>query len=262
MGTVINVMGFTPFADRPVVMFSVQIADELKIITARPARLAARGWGLGINMWAVNDTYKEYGYVLSTAVSLQYMVKKPPQGYSTAKLKEIHDRLEEEEQVRLASLGSVSLEDDSITPAQDRPLTAAIITLSDKGARGERKDESGPAAKEMLEQAGYEVVETLLIPDEPALLKTQLIRLADGRQLDLVLTSGGTAGYGIPAVACTAAHSHGKALILCRTPQSRLSPTGMSHHSHSLFIDQRISFKIIHDPAGRPGPHGYGSPCV
>ena len=74
------------------------------------------GWGLGINMWAVNDTYKEYGYVLSTAVSLQYMVKKPPQGYSTAKLKEIHDRLEEEEQVRLASLGSVSLEDDSITP--------------------------------------------------------------------------------------------------------------------------------------------------
>ncbi|WP_367933173.1 MogA/MoaB family molybdenum cofactor biosynthesis protein, partial [Enterocloster citroniae] len=77
-------------------------------------------------------------------------------------------------------------------PAQDRPLTAAIITLSDKGARGERKDESGPAAKEMLEQAGYEVVETLLIPDEPALLKTQLIRLADGRQLDLILTSGGT----------------------------------------------------------------------
>ena len=77
-------------------------------------------------------------------------------------------------------------------PARDRPLTAAIITLSDKGARGERKDESGPAAKEMLEQAGYEVVETLLIPDEPALLKTQLIRLADGRQLDLVLTSGGT----------------------------------------------------------------------
>ncbi|MEQ2677079.1 molybdenum cofactor synthesis domain-containing protein [Enterocloster citroniae] len=77
-------------------------------------------------------------------------------------------------------------------PARDRPLTAAIITLSDKGARGERKDESGPAAKEMLEQAGYEVVETLLIPDEPALLKTQLIRLSDGRQLDLVLTSGGT----------------------------------------------------------------------
>lgn len=77
-------------------------------------------------------------------------------------------------------------------PADDRPFTAAVITLSDKGARGQRKDESGPAAKEMLEQAGYVVVETLLLPDEPALLKTQLMRLADGRQVDLVLTSGGT----------------------------------------------------------------------
>lgn len=77
-------------------------------------------------------------------------------------------------------------------PDRDRPFTAAVITLSDKGARGERRDESGPAAREMLEQAGYKVVEMLLIPDEPQLLKTQLIRLADGRQVDLVLTSGGT----------------------------------------------------------------------
>lgn len=77
-------------------------------------------------------------------------------------------------------------------PDRDRPFTAAVITLSDKGARGERRDESGPAAREILEQAGYKVVEMLLIPDEPQLLKTQLIRLADGRQVDLVLTSGGT----------------------------------------------------------------------
>lgn len=77
-------------------------------------------------------------------------------------------------------------------PAEERPFTAAVITLSDKSARGERKDESGPAAKELLEAAGYEVVELLLLPDEPVQLKTQLIRLADSRQVDLVLTSGGT----------------------------------------------------------------------
>ncbi|XBX09798.1 sulfatase-like hydrolase/transferase [Enterocloster clostridioformis] len=52
-------------------------------------------WGLGINMWAINGTYQEYGYVLSTSVSLQYVVKKPPQGYSNARLKEIYNRLEE-----------------------------------------------------------------------------------------------------------------------------------------------------------------------
>lgn len=77
-------------------------------------------------------------------------------------------------------------------PGKDRPFTAAVITLSDKGSRGERKDESGPAAKQILEEAGYEVVELILIPDEPKQLKEQLIRLADGRQVDLVLTSGGT----------------------------------------------------------------------
>ena len=77
-------------------------------------------------------------------------------------------------------------------PDPDRPFTAAVITLSDKGAKGERKDESGPAAAAMLEEAGYEVVETLILPDEPLLLKKELCRLADQRQVELIITSGGT----------------------------------------------------------------------
>ena len=79
-----------------------------------------------------------------------------------------------------------------VPPDPKRAFTAAVITLSDKGAKGERTDESGPAAVRMLEEVGYEVVETMILPDEPALLKTQLKRLADGRQVDLVVTSGGT----------------------------------------------------------------------
>lgn len=74
------------------------------------------GWGLGINMWAVNSTYQEYGYVLSTAVSLQYVVKKPPHGYSTARIKEIYSRMEEESRVQLASAGSVSPDEEAVTP--------------------------------------------------------------------------------------------------------------------------------------------------
>lgn len=77
-------------------------------------------------------------------------------------------------------------------PDASRPFSAAVITLSDKGFRGERVDESGPAAKQMLEENGYEVVETFIIPDEPQILKKELIRLADQRQVDLILTSGGT----------------------------------------------------------------------
>lgn len=75
---------------------------------------------------------------------------------------------------------------------EERPFTAAVITLSDKGVRGERVDESGPAAAQMLQDAGYEILETLILPDEPELLKTELIRLADEVQADLVVTSGGT----------------------------------------------------------------------
>ena len=81
---------------------------------------------------------------------------------------------------------------DAALPDPDRPFTAAVITLSDKGAAGERADESGPAARAMLEAAGYQIVETLLLPDDEAQLKAALCRLADQRQVDLIVTSGGT----------------------------------------------------------------------
>ena len=69
----------------------------------------------------------------------------------------------------------------------------AVITLSDKGAAGERKDESGLAICERLRQNGqYEIVETLLLPDDCALLKTQLVRICDEKLADLILTTGGT----------------------------------------------------------------------
>ncbi len=77
-------------------------------------------------------------------------------------------------------------------PDPERPFRAAVITLSDRGARGERQDESGPAAVQMLTEAGYEVIETVLLPDEPELLKKELCRLTDRRQTDLIVTSGGT----------------------------------------------------------------------
>lgn len=72
------------------------------------------------------------------------------------------------------------------------PYQAAVITLSDKGAAGEREDKSGPAIVGELESRGYEVVEKLLLADGVGPLKAQLIRLCDQRQLDLILTTGGT----------------------------------------------------------------------
>lgn len=72
------------------------------------------------------------------------------------------------------------------------PFQAAVITLSDRCARGERADLSGPVLQGALEGAGFQVVETLLLPDERTGLEKELIRLCDQRQLDLILTTGGT----------------------------------------------------------------------
>lgn len=81
---------------------------------------------------------------------------------------------------------------EEIPPSEDRPYTCACVTLSDKGAQGERKDESGPLMAQMMRSAGYEVVEELLIPDEYDRIVKELVRLADQRQVDVIMTTGGT----------------------------------------------------------------------
>ena len=75
---------------------------------------------------------------------------------------------------------------------KDRPFTAAVITLSDKGAAGEREDKRGPLIQEMRMKEGYDVIETLLLPDGEQPLKHQLMRLADQRQVNVIFTTGGT----------------------------------------------------------------------
>ncbi len=69
---------------------------------------------------------------------------------------------------------------------------AGIVTLSDKGAAGQREDISGSVIREILEEAGYEVVSYRLLADEEEGIKEELVRLCDAVQCDLVLTTGGT----------------------------------------------------------------------
>jgi molybdopterin-guanine dinucleotide biosynthesis protein MobB len=71
-------------------------------------------------------------------------------------------------------------------------MKAAILTLSDKGARGERTDSSGPALSAWLNQRGVETVKAELIPDETAQIAATLANWADCGLADLILTTGGT----------------------------------------------------------------------
>ena len=70
--------------------------------------------------------------------------------------------------------------------------TAAVITISDKGFRGERVDTSGPNLVEILKEKGFDVVYTTILPDEMEAIKAELCKCADELKIALVLTTGGT----------------------------------------------------------------------
>lgn len=67
-----------------------------------------------------------------------------------------------------------------------------IITSSDKGSTGERKDLSGPLIAELVKAKGYEVIDQVIVADEKELLMKTMINMADEEKVDLILTTGGT----------------------------------------------------------------------
>ncbi|HEX5368483.1 MAG TPA: MogA/MoaB family molybdenum cofactor biosynthesis protein [Dehalococcoidia bacterium] len=71
-------------------------------------------------------------------------------------------------------------------------IRAGVLTVSDKGSRGERVDTAGPAVAAMLREAGMEVVETAVIADIRWEIAPLLKRWADEVQIELILTTGGT----------------------------------------------------------------------
>jgi molybdopterin adenylyltransferase len=69
-------------------------------------------------------------------------------------------------------------------------ITVAVLTLSDKGSKGEREDLSGPLIKEMLKSIDAEVKYYEILPDEKDSIKEKIIKYSN--EVDLILTTGGT----------------------------------------------------------------------
>ena len=69
---------------------------------------------------------------------------------------------------------------------------AAVVTVSDRSFRGQRPDGGGPLLAELLKEAGYEIAETMIVPDEQDQIEATLRDLCDGQGVDLVVTTGGT----------------------------------------------------------------------
>ena len=156
-----------------------------------------------------------------------------------------------------------------IASQKDRPFTAAVITLSDKGAAGQREDKSGPKIVQMLEAAGYDVKETVLLADDRAALERQLIRLADQRQLNVIFTTGGT-GFSLRdvtpeatiAVCDRMANGIAEAIrnySMSITPRAMFSRAVSGIRRHTLIINLPGSPKAVQEALEFLLPHlGHG----
>ncbi len=71
-------------------------------------------------------------------------------------------------------------------------IKVGILTISDKGARGEREDQSGKLIEEIVKKIEGEIKYYQIIPDEKDIIQDELIKAVDGLHLDLILTTGGT----------------------------------------------------------------------
>lgn len=71
-------------------------------------------------------------------------------------------------------------------------IRTGILTISDKGSKGQREDGTGPAIKEELDKSIYSVEHYEIVPDELEMICDKLIYMCDQLNLDLILTNGGT----------------------------------------------------------------------
>ena len=80
----------------------------------------------------------------------------------------------------------------NVIEKEDGPYRVGIITVSDRASQGVYEDKSGPVIKELVEEAGMEVIDCLIVPDEKSEIVKKLLHFSDHTQADLIFTTGGT----------------------------------------------------------------------
>ena len=132
-------------------------------------------------------------------------------------------------------------------------FTAAVITVSDRASRGEYEDRTGPVLVQMLKEAGYEVIETTVIPDEKEQIEETLIRLAD-QHIALILTAGGT-GFAPREVTPEATLAVCEKLVpgipeAMRAASMRITPRGMLSRAVAGIRGQSLIINLPGSPKG------------
>lgn len=140
---------------------------------------------------------------------------------------------------------------------EKRKYKVGIVTLSDKGSRGEREDLSGPKIQELLPDDQYEVVSYRILPDDQPAIEKELCRLVDEEDCALVLTTGGT-GFSVRdvtpeatlAVADRVAPGIAEAIraySLTITPRAMLSRAASAIRKQTLIVNLPGSPKAVRE---------------
>ena len=155
------------------------------------------------------------------------------------------------------------VEEEPAGAAKDAPAAEPVrfsfarVTMSDKGAVGQREDESGALIDEIMEGAGYEKIEGVMIPDDYDMIVTELTRLADRMHADVVLTTGGT-GFSVRDVTPEATENVCdrmapgiaeaiRAYSMTKTPRAMLSRAVCGIRGRTLIINLPGSPKAVRE---------------
>lgn len=131
--------------------------------------------------------------------------------------------------------------------------TAAIITISDRASEGVYEDKTGPVLLEMLKESGYDVRETLLIPDEQAQIEAAFIRLAE-QNIALIISAGGT-GFSPRDVTPEATIAVCQRMVpgipeAMRAASMRITPRGMLSRAAAGIRDRSLIVNLPGSPKG------------
>ena len=107
--------------------------------------------------------------------------------------------------------------------------TAAVLTISDSSARGERADHSGPATVALLRQEGFDVIRLEIVADDQPTIESALVRLSD--EVQLIVTTGGT---GIAARDVTPEATRAVCSKLIEGIPERMRSEGMASTSNAI----------------------------
>ncbi|MDR3584136.1 MAG: molybdopterin adenylyltransferase [Desulfosporosinus sp.] len=131
-------------------------------------------------------------------------------------------------------------------------LRVGVITASDKGARGEREDLSGPTLAKLVQEIGGEVVEYVVLPDDQTLLAEKMRQWVDELSLDLILTTGGT-GFSLRDVTPEATLTVADRLVpgiaeVMRMESLKITPKAMLSRAVAVLRKQTLIINLPGSP--------------